>query len=593
MADLDDLLDGPPPTSTAKAAPPPPPVQGGDIDELDDLIGGDASPSTANKYKDPIALDDDFLGGGGNAPRRVTGSMMSFGSSGSGETGADTASTATAHHAVASTGGAGHHAPISKPKIAALSEAPSEKLKPFVIPGTSYFARFVSLFDADLKKTRAVLHLTESHVQLIQPGSMQILRSIPIGRVVGVLKQAVLVSKTFSFAKEQELHMVLQISHERDVYVSLTFDQENGGSASSLDIVKTLSSLTMAYGVALSVSELHQDENIEGMVKWSDGEDKIRRQLSETLAFRTELQSELQSIARMDGQLTTSIETLKSSSATQAADDLLKDMDSVRKILSDFSAKLASIERSRTETQKLVKSLQGDLEREEHRRAANVRETMEKSAQSQLMRQVAEYEIMKLAHKRDIDKIAAVTSFNERRVSSRQMEYEIMKLAHKRDIDKIAAVTSFNERRVSSRQNKVAFAGNQLGLRIDDLEDEEAQLLEMRAAAAQKHADANLALTEAKKRLAQAKGALAGLQEDIQVLSDVPASEPLPSTFKAESAPMFATVSIASARPQMSTIPSTPPPSTPLSSPPTIPAAAPVAAAAARAPIILDDDDDI
>jgi hypothetical protein len=552
MADLDELLDSPPPASAAVNAPPA--QGGGDMDELDDLIGVESSPATSSKYKDPIALDDDFLGGA--EPRRVTGSMMSFGSSGSGETGADTASTATAHHA-AQAHAAG---PLTKPKIAALSEAPSEKLKPFVVPGTSYFARFVALFDADLKRTRAVIHLTETQVQLIQPGSMQILRSIPIGRVTGVLKQTVLVSKTFSFAKEHELHMVLQVSHERDVYVSLSFDQENGGSASSLDIVKTLSSLVMSHGIALSVSELNQDESIEGMVKWSDGEDKIRRQLSETLAFRTELQSELQSIARMEGQLSTSTEALKGSSAAQAADDLLKDMDSIRKVLSDFSAKLASIERSRTETQKLVKSLQGDLEREEHRRAAKVRETMEKSAQSLLMRQVA--------------------------------EYEIMKLAHKRDIDKIAAVTSFDERRVGSRQGKATFAGNQLGLRIDDLEDEEAQLLELRSAAAQRHTDATLALTEAKKRLAQAKSALAGLQGDIQVLSEMPASEPLPTTFKPESAPMFATVSISSAsRPQ---VPSTPPPTTPVVAaaappPPVAPAAA---TAAARAPIILDDDDD-
>lgn len=550
MADLDDLLDGPPATSTTAKAPP----TAADVDDLEDLIGGGDAPSqpTGNAYKDPIALDDDFLGGA--EPRRVTGSMMSFGSAGSGETGEDSVPS-TVNQRIAPA------APMAKPKISALTEAPSEKLKPFMTPSNTYFVRFVAVFDADLKRTRAVLHLTDTHVQLIQPGSMQLLRSVLVGRVIGVLRQAVLVSKTFSFSKEHELHMVLQISNERDMYLSLSFDQDNGASASSLDIVKTLSSLAMAYGVALSVSELNQDEAIDGMVKWSDGEDKIRRQLSETLAFRTELQNELAAISRMDGQLSTSIESLKGSSASQAADDLLKDMDAVRKVLGDFSGKLASIERSRTETQKLLKSLQGDLEKEEHRRAADVRGTMERSAQSQLMRQVS--------------------------------EYEIMKSAHKRDIDKIAAVASFDERRVTTRQGKAVFAGNQLGLRIDDLEDEDAQLLEMRASAAQRHSTATMALTEAKKRLAQAKGALAGLTDDIATLSSVPCSEALPASFRAEAAPLFATVSIAKQQPPTAApaTPSTPPaPVTPVSAPttsPPLPAAPP-----ARAPIILDDDDD-
>lgn len=523
--DLDELLDAPP-----KVAAGPP---RDDLNDLDDLISGGPA-----RHKDPVTLDDDFLG----EPRRVTGSMVSFDSSTSAEIGADVAPS--------------RPPPVApKPKIAPLAEAPADKLKPFMTPNT-YFVRFVALYDAELKKTRAVLHLTDTHVQLIQPSTMQLTRSVPIQRVIGILRQAVEVSKAFSFTKGHELHMVLQVDNERDVYLSLSFDQENGGSASSLDIVKTLSSLSMAHGVALSVSELTQDESIEALVKWSDGEDKIRRQLSETLAYRTELQVELQSISRMGGQMATSIETLKGSSAAQAADDLMKDMESIRKTMSEFASKLGAIERSKTETQKLLKNLQEDLEREENRRATHVRETMERSAQSSLMRQVA--------------------------------EYEIMKAAHKREIDKIGAVAAFDERRLATRQKQAVFSGSQLGLRIDELEEEEAQLLDMRSSAAQHNSNATLALTEAKKRLALAKGALADLNEDIQILSERPCSEPLPANFRFEAAPTFSSIQITKPSSAKSKAP-TAAPSLPSAAPATQPPAA--APAAARAPIDLDDDD--
>ena len=521
MSELDDLLGGGPST-----------------DGMDDLLGGaPAPPPTAG-----AAFDDDLLFGGPTAAAQPSAPV---GTAPSARTNEQPAKEAPQRTKVA---------PVSIPALTETCAA----LQPFLAGHVTYYARFVSLVDKDQKRLRRVVAVTDTHLRVVQE-DCTCDRSIPLTSVIGITCQNVLVSRRLGMNKDWETHILVQIGPERDVFFSLCKDEQNP-AAQQVDVVNALCALCLTYGMALPVSHLREDESIDSMVKWTNTEDKLRKQYSEVLAFRTELTQELNTYKKQLASLELSVTGLKNSTAGQAVKDINEEIHQVELAIEDFTQKQESLDASKQETSKLHSQLVAELAREDSKRAAAVKETLEASSQEELMRQVAEYELMKHAHKREVDKISAVTSVCERRVASRSAQ---------------------------------TYSGvSQLTTRIAQLEDEESFVLEKMTQRSEAHVMKVRAVGEAKRRLEEAKRSLTLIVEEINIIKTTPAQEELPSTVTNESAPTFEpvvveapTFSMAPAQPSVASL-TTASSSNAAPTPTTAPAQS-------KPPINLDDDDDI
>jgi hypothetical protein len=518
MSELDDLLGG-----------------GPAIDEMDDLLGGSATAPVASST---TAFDDDLLFGASSSP----------------------ATAAVPSSAPAEKPKEKEAAPprkkVSEPKIPPITET-TPALQPFLAGNVTYFARFVVQIDREQKRLRRVLTVTDTHLRLLQE-DCSIDRVIPLTSLIGIVCQNILVSRRLGMNKDWETHVLVQVSSERDVFFSLCRDDQNP-TTQSVDVVNALCAMCMTYNFALPVSHLREDESIESMVKWMNTEDKLRKQYSEVLAYRTELTHELNMQKKLLANLELNITGLKNSTAGQAVRDIKEEIHQVEEAIEDFKQKQATLEASKLETAKLHAQLVAELAREDGKRAAAVRETLESSSQEELMRQVAEYELMKNAHKREVDKISAITSVCDRRLASRS----------------------------SQAYNGVS----QLTTRISVLEEEEEFLLEKVAQRSEAHVMKVRAVAEAKRRLEEAKRSLTLVVEEINIIKVTSASDELPSTVTRESAPVFepvvaeaVTITMAPPQPSVGALSNAPTTHQPPSPPPS---------AAAKAPINLDDDDDI
>jgi hypothetical protein len=460
---------------------------------------------------------------------------------------------------------------IGKPSIEPLTEA-TPALQPFLAGNVTYFARFIAVVDREQKRLRRAVTVTDTQLRLMQEDCTQD-RVIPITSLVGVVCQNVLISRRLGMSKEWETHILVQVSNERDLFFSLVKDDQNM-TVEKTDIVNALSAMCATYGMALPVSHLREDENIESMVKWHNVEDKMRKQYGEILAYRTELSLELSQRKKLLASLELNITGLKNSTAGQAVRDIHDEITQVQEGLEEFKRKEAAIIETKHEVAKQRSELLAEIAREDAKRAAAVRETLESSAQEELMRQVAEYELMKNSHKREVDKIAAVTAVCDRCLSSR---------GGLRGPDDGAAAGA-----------AVTFNGvSQISTRISVLEDEESFLLEKIAQRSEAHVLKVRAVAEAKRRLDEAKRSLTVIVEEINLIKATGPGEELPSTVTRESAPVFEPVvveapSITMAPPQPSVAALTTNSAATRSTPPP-----PPSAVAQKPPIILDDDDDI
>lgn len=545
MADLDDLLGDGGIGAAADSL----------IDAADDLLGGGgAGASTANFST--AAFDDDLLFGGGS----------STGGGGAGIAGLDDdADFGGGKASKAATGAAAADMPPvttrkrSKPISIPVLENVSPALNSFVSSAT-FFARFVSIIDRDDKRTRRVLTVTDSTIYVMTP-EVTVERSVSVSSVIGLITRNVEVSKFFG--KETETIVLIQIEGEKDIYFALTKDDHNGNTSSMLDIIQVLTSICMAHGHALPVSVLKDGESITEMVKFSVGDDAIRRQLTEALAFRTELINEITRLTKHDGQLEVAITSIKNSSAGQAAADLTSDMNKISATIAHFREKNAQLEVAKTAAQQRLAELNKALAEEEDARAREVQSTVEAAAQEQLMRQLA--------------------------------EYEIMKAAHKREMDKIGALTSFLEGRVNNRGAGIFTTTGALSQRIDSLEDDYAWLTERLAERSDEHAARIKALAEGKKRVAQGKELLETLRGELEIIKATPLTAALPSHIVMSELPPIAPVKpVATVAAKEATSPAMAAKhADPVAASQPQPQPQPAAVAAARPPINLDDDEDL
>lgn len=382
-------------------------------------------------------------------------------------------------------------------------------------------------------------------------------RSAAVGSVIGVMMQNKQVARKLGLQKVVERHVIIQFEAEKDLYVSFNQDDANGNVAAMMDIVPVLGALCAAYGTNLPVSVLKDDENIDDMVRWIVVDARLRKQLGEVLAFRTELLRELQTLSKESSQLDLNTFTLKNSAAGQAASDLSHDIEQMRQTLQTFDQKIDSLELLKGKLRAELQSLQREIAAEDEKRAEAVKATLEDAAKEQLMRQVTEYELMKAAHKREMDKIAVVTQLFEQRAQARKAD---------------------------------RYEGAALALRIEDLEDIHQLITSRLAERGDQHTRRIRALAESKKRVGLAKAFIETLKGDVDVIKHARPGHEIPEDIRIREVPTFAPV--LSAEGAAAAAAAKEEAAGGAAVPDAVSAAPAPAVAAAAAPIVLDDDDD-
>lgn len=511
MADLDDLLGDSAKKQTV---------------DIDDLLGGPSPQPTAAAF-----VDDDLLFGPAKPSTTSAPSAPSPAPPANQTKGQPKKQQGT----------------IGIPIVANLPAG----LHPFQSDVT-YFVRFVSLLDQEGRRTRRVIAVTNSQIYVLTP-DVHSERTIPITSVIGVVMQNLCVSRRMGTAKDWEQHVLIQVEGDGDIFFALTRDEANGNTAQTLDIVQVLSALCMSFGEALPVSTLREDESIQEMVKWKQGDDRTRKQLAEVLAFRTELSNELGRLSKSSAQLEYTISALKSSSAGQAVTDIARDIAELEKAVAHFTAENEAATKNKAAEEELHAQLENELGQEQRKREAAVKDTMEAAAQEHLMRQVVEYELMKAAHRRDMDKIAALTSFNDRRLQGRRQQ---------------------------------TYTAGQIPLRIDDLEEELEFLREKLIERGEVHSLTVKALAEAKRRVQLGRDIVKQLEDEIAAIKTFKIEDELPAQLTGDSHPHTSEL----VRVEVQKVSDKPPTVQPPVSQPPKPVAAPPQA---KAPITLDSDDDI
>ena len=522
--DLDDLLGGggkPPPPAQQKAAPP----------ADDDLLGGGGGGGSGAAKSNEI---DDLLGDSTNNNNPSLDDDLLFGDVPQTTPAASPPATSkqTSASVPAST------APLEeqpKPRnrtsainIPLLTDVPPS-LVAFVPSSGCFFIRFVSSIARNNQRERNVIILTDSQLYVMNE-EQRPLRSIPINMVLGIITQSIHVQRRFGQSKETELHVIVQVEGDKDYFFSFAKDDANGNTTEMLDFLNVVSALSMAYGISLPISKLTENERIQDMVKWNAADDRLRKQLTEALAFRTEVMAELSAARQQESQLDVSIAQIRNSSSGQAAMDIKTEIEQLEKAITTLQERNSQLLQEKALKKLELQNIQTEMHAEEHKRAEAVKNTMEKAVSEQLQQQAVEFELMKAAHKREMDKIAMLTSVYERR---------------------------------AKRQDKYAGA-SQLSLRIDELEDDLAFVTERLAERQEQHNKRVKAMSEAKKRSIQGKDWSKKLDAEIEVIKITPQDKDLPPyILLGEVPPVIKPVDIGVAAAAEEPTPTTAPPTQP------------------------------
>ena len=402
MADVDDLLGGP----------------SAGLDELDDLLGGAAVPDDDN-----LAFDDDLLGGGGGQVDEIVNldddDLL----------GGDAVQTPPAPPKTAEVTAAPPPPPEQGRRRAvafpALKEFP-DGLRAYAgsIPDI-FFIRACRAIGRDQLRTKKIIAITTENILVFDEGSHTDPVSHSVSKVFGIITQTVLIPKRFG-VKEAETHVLVQIDGSADIFFALSKESENGSALNDSfrdrDVLQALSAVCAAMGVTIPMSSLKDEELIEKFYNAIDtvrGDEKVRKQESELLSIRTALLYELKVLKKESESLYARIESAKASEAGSAKVRLMEQLKDAKDKLADLEATAARQSKEREAALKANKAARLALETEDERRSTAAKTTLETVAQEALHEQLAEYEIMKNAHRRETEKLGALTSIHERRLNER------------------------------------------------------------------------------------------------------------------------------------------------------------------------------
>jgi len=512
--DDDDLLGGP--------------AIGGGGDDLlggdDDFLGGPAV------NPDAMAFDDDLLGGGGSA-------------------GANAAAAPAAASAAISMKRA--------LKLSPVSEAATQLL-PFLNKDT-YFARFVQVVDADGNRARRVLLATSDRI-LVKREDDTLEREFPVWAVIGILEQAMIVSKFMS--KEEELHVLLMVDEVPDLLFALSKDPGNGENVPMRALPDALTAICAAYDIDLAVATLKPSENINDFVKKVNIDFRVRQQMTEILADRTELYKEVHTLSKKESSLEVEVAQIKASKEGQAVADIVKETTQFDMLIESYKKKNEEVDGLRRKAEAMRQQLIEELAAEKARRDEHVANNVSEANKQRMMQQVAEYEVKKGNHKRQMDRTQKITSVYERRVRDRKEE---------------------------------SYGVSLIGMRIDDLEKQLRDIQQLAVKPGEDHAKRIAALAENRRRFATCEDLLKSLPEEIKLLELTPFDQPLPAVVESIDLPPI--------KPEVPHVDGAAPEEKPTEkhadpAPAAAPAPAtasitPPPAAAEKKPVVISDDDDI
>lgn len=394
--DDDDLLGGPP-------------AGGGGFD--DDLLGG-GSPTGGNDLLGGGGggFDDDLLGGGGGI---ALDDDLLFG----GPSNADGSQASGQVMNQQQAGGGGSITKRHKIKISPMSEAP-QALHPFLTP-TTYFARFMQMLDREGNRVRRVFAVTDEKV-VIYTEYVKIEWQFPVYGVLGVLEQEVTVSKFMG--KDQENLILLVVDEDPDLLMAQAKDPGNGENTAFRDLATVLVNVCAAYEVDVSCCTLKPTENIKDYMKKCPIDFRVRQALCETLADRSELLKELEALQKQERQLEMAVQSIKGSKDGQVVADIVRENQQFDMLVTSIEAKTAEVNHLREAAEARRAKLIDQLAEEKDKRDNAVKDNVEEATKNRLLKQVADYEVRKASHKRDMDRIQKVAEVLERRVKDRERE---------------------------------------------------------------------------------------------------------------------------------------------------------------------------
>eukprot|EP00672_Neobodo_designis_P017917 CAMPEP_0174844166 /NCGR_PEP_ID=MMETSP1114-20130205/10938_1 /TAXON_ID=312471 /ORGANISM="Neobodo designis, Strain CCAP 1951/1" /LENGTH=511 /DNA_ID=CAMNT_0016078399 /DNA_START=29 /DNA_END=1564 /DNA_ORIENTATION=- len=508
----DDLLGGPP----AGSKPP--------VNLDDDLLGGPAAPPA-----NAMALDDDLLfGSGPAAPAPAQAAQQQ-----SAPQDGDLAEGFTQ---------LGPKVPLKIPPVKEAAQALVH-----LVDANTFYLRPLILIADDGARSKCVTRITTNTIQILNENGADKLHEVMVEHVIGVITQGVIVSRMLS--KDHEMQAIVQVSDGKDIHIG--FPKEAGGDAVT-SFSNVLTAVCASVGLMLPVCTLNSGEVLTDHIQriWVDP--RLRRQLCESLAYRTELANELNALQREDNKLELSIASIKGSNEGHQVIDIVAEVQQLDMLISSYTHKTAEAESMIQNARGQLEEVRQQLRRELQRREEAVSNAVEDKQKERLQKQVADYEVAKAAHKREMERLAAVTGVYERR---------------------------------SKDRTKDAYTINDLPLRLDDLEEQLEEITSRLTARGDAHSKRVKALAENKKRMAQAEDVLTQLKDDIKAIEAAPDDADLPERLVSLEVPDLS--------PQIptGTVEGKPPAASPAPAAAAAPAAAPAAKPAAKTPISLSDDD--
>jgi hypothetical protein len=502
----DDLLGGPSP-SAAAAVP---------FD--DDLLGGGGAPSQS------AAFDDDLLfGGGPPSPKPTSHSHAGPSSQGSEKLTAEALG------------------PKSAFKIKPVKEVAQSLVG--LVDANTYFLRFLYNILEDGSRVKVIVRITQTTVDLLTDGGTpEVWRSVPADQVIGVVTQTVVVAKMIG--KDLETQAVVQTTDGKDM--QLGFPKENGSEAAIIDFTNVLTAVCASRGLMLSVCTLTAHETLSEHIHRVFVDPRIRRQLCESLAYRTELANELAALTKEDSKIETAIIEIKGSNTGHEVMDIVTEIQQLEMLIASYTHKGDEVRGMVEDSKRQLRAVQDALKLEELRRQSAIENAVQDSQKQRLLKQVADFEIAKAMHRRELDRIAAVTAVYERRNKDR---------------------------------TKDVYSAGEIALRVSDLEEQLDDITRRLAVKGEDHARRVKSLAENRRRKAQAEEIIAQLKADIKAIETAKINEDLSDHLRSLEVPDLSpvvptgTIEPPSQRSAQQAAPSS------------------AAAASARPPISLSDDD--
>jgi hypothetical protein len=432
---------------------------------MDDLLGSPQNP--------PPTFDDDLLGGGPTRPAFEDDFL--FGS------------PATAPTPAAQKPPPEPENPQIALKIAPVKEV-AQALLAFVNPNT-FFLRYLFQIHDDGSRTQVIACVTNTAFQFLNT-DQTVQKEIHASSIIAVVAQPVVVSSFVS--KDLELQAIVQISGGSDIH--LAFPREGSSADAAVrDFVGVLTAVCGSFGITLPVAALKHNESITDHIARLNIDARIRRQVAEELAYRTELSNEAATLQREESRLELGIAAIRDSNAGHQVVDVFNEIQQLEGLIASFTLKTKDLQLMIDKARQSLNDVQVGLAAEQQRRTAAVRNAVEDAQKARLMKQVADYEIKKVAHRREMDRIAAITAFHEQRSRSRSDRYDVRTLQ----------------------------------LRLDDLEEQLEEVQSRLSAKGEDHSKRVKALAENRRRMGQANELLAQLKAEITQIETTPITEDL------------------------------------------------------------------